>query len=257
MMRPLDALLSAIDRRDPAAHLVFLGDYVNRGPDSRQVVELMLSLPHATFLRGNHDDIFDLVLHGDCYIYNPTAPNRISAFAWFLQHGLAETLMSYGVDWAQLESVGRKPSDRAINKCVSVVPENHRRFIHGLKPVFQTANFFATHGYWDPDDSDEPAHVKSRLEDEPAVRYRLLWERFTEEQITRKKKWKGTGYFGHTPVYIYRLSAGDFLPIVGEKIVLLDTAVALSAFGFLSAICAESGTVLQASRGGEVIESEF
>jgi serine/threonine protein phosphatase 1 len=256
MIRPLEGLLGAIDRRDPAAHRVFVGDYVNRGPDSNRVIDLMLSTSHATFLRGNHDDIFDLVLHGDCYICNPTAPDRISAFTWFLQHGLAETLMSYGVDWAELESVGRKPSDRAIADCVRPVPENHRRFIHSLQPTFETGNFFAAHGYWDPDDEDDSESMQSKLKCDSQARYRLLWERFSEEEISRKKRWKRTGYFGHTPVYNYRRAGGDFAPIFGDKLVLLDTAVSLSTAGFLSAVCAESGTVLQANRAGEIIESE-
>lgn len=255
MIRPLEALLAAIDRRDPAAHRVFLGDYVNRGPDSRRVIDLMIATPHATFLRGNHDDIFDLVLHGDCYICNPTAPNRIAAFTWFLQYGLVETLMSYGVDCAEIDHVGRKPSDRAIIECVHAVPENHRNFIRTLVPTFQTAQFFAAHGFWDPDDADDPRDMEAQLDKDLKFRYRLLWDRFPEEQISRKKKWKRTGYFGHTPVYNYPAGA-DFAPIFGDKLVLLDTAVALSPAGFLSAVCAESGTVLQANRGGEIIEAE-
>jgi serine/threonine protein phosphatase 1 len=256
MLRPLEALLAAIDRRDPAAHLIFLGDYVNRGPDTRKVVDLLIAIPHATFLRGNHDDIFDLVLRGDCYMCNPTAPNRIAAFTWFLQYGLAETLMSYGVDWAELEFIGHKPSERAIIDCVRAVPEKHRNFIHSLQPTFETANFFATHAFWDPDDSDDSRDMQAQLEKDSKARYRLLWERFTEEQIARKKKWKRPGYFGHTPVYNYRQAGGDLVPVFGEKLVLLDTAVALSATGFLSAACAESGTVLQANRAGEIVELE-
>jgi hypothetical protein len=256
MIRPLEALLTAIDRRDPAAHRVFLGDYVNRGADSRRVVDLMIATPHATFLRGNHDDIFDLVLHGDCYVYNPTAPNRVAAFTWFFQYGLAETLMSYGVDWDELDSLGRKPGERAIVECVRVVPENHRNFIRSLQPTFQSAQFFAAHGCWDPDEPDDASEMQAGLEKDVKARCGLLWDRFTEEQITRKKRWKRPGYFGHTPVYNYRQAGGEFAPIFGDKLVLLDTAVALSTAGFLSAVCAESGTVLQANRAGEIIESE-
>ena len=103
MLRPLEALVAAISRRDPGAHLIFVGDYVNRGPDSRQVIDLLLTLPHATFLRGNHDDIFDLILHGDCYMCHKDAPDAVAGFAWFMEHGLDKTLVSYGADWAELE----------------------------------------------------------------------------------------------------------------------------------------------------------
>jgi serine/threonine protein phosphatase 1 len=254
MARPLEALLSAISRRDPAAHFVFVGDYVNRGIESRRVIDLLLTLSDATFLRGNHDDILDLLLHGTCFISHPSAPDGLSAFVWFIQHGLAETLMSYGADWAELDWIGRKPSPRAVEQCLSIVPENHRRFIRALKPYFETADFLVIHGYWDPDDSDDSAIIAARLESEPQLRYRMLWWRFTEQQITRKKKWKRTCYFGHTPVFNYRSAGTDFVPIRGEKMVLLDTAIALCPAGNLSAVCDESGTVLQSSRAGEIIE---
>src|SRR5579884_585200 len=90
MLRPLDALVTAVGSRDPGAHLIFVGDYVNRGPDSRRVIDLLLTLPRATFLRGNHDDVFDLILHGDCYMCHPDGPNPVAAFAWFMQHGRSE-----------------------------------------------------------------------------------------------------------------------------------------------------------------------
>jgi serine/threonine protein phosphatase 1 len=54
----LDALLLAIAPA-PADRLVFLGDYVDRGPDTRGVLDRLIRLrakfPHAVFLRGNHE----------------------------------------------------------------------------------------------------------------------------------------------------------------------------------------------------------
>jgi len=252
MFRPLDALLAAVARRDPEAHFVFVGDYVNRGADSRRVIDLLLTLPNAAFLRGNHDDVLDLLLNDDCYICHPTAPERLSAFHWFMQHGLAETLISYGADGAELEVVARTPSPAAVDRCVSVVPQAHRAFFRALKPAFEADEFFVAHGYWDPDDRDA-SPLAGRLGAEPQLRYRLLWGRFTEAQIARKKKWRRTGYFGHTPVFNYRAGA-EFTPIRGQNLVLLDTAVALSAVGMLSAVCAETGAVIQSNRGGETVE---
>lgn len=180
MLRPLQALLGAIARRDPAAHLIFLGDYVNRGPDSKRVIDLLLSLSGATFLRGNHDDIFELLLHADCYICHSSAPDSVSAFTWFMRHGLAETL------------------------------------IQGLRPVFETEDFFAAHGYWDVDEPDDSPGLAWRLERYPPLRYRLLWGRFSDAQIRRKKRWKRAGYFGHTPVFNYP-GGSDFTPIRGRR----------------------------------------
>src|SRR5687768_1050297 len=94
MLRPLRAVLEAVSRRDPTPRFYFVGDYVNRGPESRAVLDLLLGLSDAAFVRGNHDDVFDLVLHGTCYDCHPAAPDSVSAFAWFMNHGLATTFGS-------------------------------------------------------------------------------------------------------------------------------------------------------------------
>jgi serine/threonine protein phosphatase 1 len=252
MLRPLQGLIGAIARRDSMAHFVFVGDYVNRGPDSKRVIDLLLSLPRATFLRGNHDDVFDLLLHGESYITHPGANNPETAFAWFMQHGLAETLVSYGADWAELEAAVRHPAANRVQQFVKAVPQSHRRFIRGLKPVYEAEEFFVAHGFWDPDEPDSPA-LASQIQADPNLRYRLLWGRFTEAQIHASKYWRRTGYFGHTPVLNYTTGA-DLTPVVGPKIVLLDTASALSSEGMLSAVCAETGTAIQADRSGQVVE---
>jgi serine/threonine protein phosphatase 1 len=254
MLRPLEALLGAIARLDPVARCIFVGDYINRGPDSKRVIDRLLLLKDATFLRGNHDDIFDLVLHGDCYMCHANAPDPVSAFAWFMQHGLAETLTSYGADWEELESIARRPSARHIEQLVRIVPEPHRQFVRALRPAFETDDFFVAHGYWDPDARDDDPNLAAPLASDPQLRYKLLWGRFTDAQIKRKKRWSRTGYFGHTPVLNYPSAKGLYEPVRGPGIVLLDTAVALSQSGMLSAVCAESGAVLQSDRGGEIVE---
>lgn len=250
MLKPLEGLLAAIARRDAAANIIFVGDYVNRGPESKQVIDLLLTLPQATFLRGNHDDILDLILHGDCFTCHSSAPDRVSAFTWFFQHGLAETLTSYGADWAMLEHLVRKPSEKAIIDCVSIVPQAHRHFFRSLKPFYETANFFVAHGFFDPDSPDTT--IASSLSDEKS-RHELLWGRFTEQDLWRKKRWKRRGVFGHTPVMTYAGSSGA-TPLRAEKLTLIDTAVALTPSGFLSAFCPEADTILQASRDGQTIE---
>jgi serine/threonine protein phosphatase 1 len=253
MLRPLQALLGAISRRDPAAHFIFVGDYVNRGLDSRKVIDLLLTLPRATFLRGNHDDIFDLLLHGDCYICHPSARNPLGAFTWFMQHGLAETLMSYGAPWQELENALHEPGPERIAQFVKPVPQSHRRFIRSLKPLYESDDFFVAHGFWGPGEPDDAPNLATQIDGDPTLRYRLLWGRFTDAQIHGPKHWHRTGYFGHTPVLNYPAGA-DLTPVVGPQVVLLDTASALTPAGMLSAVCVETGTVLQADRAGETIE---
>ena len=66
----LAQLVEAIDwiEKDggPAAPIVFLGDYIDRGPDSRGVLDLLIQGRDAgrnwTFLKGNHDRMFEWFL---------------------------------------------------------------------------------------------------------------------------------------------------------------------------------------------------
>jgi serine/threonine protein phosphatase 1 len=73
-LEPLKSLLAQIPE---GAKIVFLGDYVDRGSQSREVVALVRSLPNAVCLRGNHEDMV-------------CADHR----NW-LANGGASTLMSY------------------------------------------------------------------------------------------------------------------------------------------------------------------
>jgi hypothetical protein len=83
----------------------------------------------------------------------------------------------------------------------------------------------------------------------------LLWGRFELDEIARPKAWRRTGYFGHTPVECYPslLPLGQPLPIRAPGIVLLDTAVALSRFGRLTAFCHETGGFLQTDHFGTLL----
>src|SRR5438874_11014594 len=115
MLRPLEVLLDAIRSADAAPRFLFVGDYVNRGPDSKRVIDVLLALPKSRFIRGNHDDIFDQVLHDRCFAPNASEGNRIAAFQWFMQHGLDNTLLSYGIGWDELDDVHQCPSPARLD----------------------------------------------------------------------------------------------------------------------------------------------
>ncbi len=95
----LDLLVALMDRitedadrfdDDRQVKLVFLGDYIDRGEDSRQVLDALtrmagLGSPHITFLRGNHEDALRY------FLYSPT-----EGAEWFEFGGL-QTLGSFGI----------------------------------------------------------------------------------------------------------------------------------------------------------------
>lgn len=252
MLRPLEAILEGITRADNHATLIFVGDYINRGSESKQVIDLLLTLNNARFIRGNHDDIFDQILHDKCYADDATEGNRLAAFQWFLQHGLDNTLCSYGADLAELEFIARKSSAQRLESTLECVPSTHRQFIRNLIPIVHGPTFFVAHGKWDPAES---IPLPTQLTNDRGLRRRLLWDRFTLGEITTQKNWASMGYFGHTPVdnYAPLLKGEDLLPIRGPKLMLLDTAVALYAHGRLSAVCHEEQRILQTDRAGKLI----
>src|SRR5947208_13784829 len=109
MLRPLEGLLAGIERADKDAKLCFVGDYVNRGPQSKGVIDLLLTLKNARFIRGNHDDIFDQVIHGHSYAPNASNGDRVLAYKWFTEHGLIEPLLSYDLTNAQIAVAYHRP----------------------------------------------------------------------------------------------------------------------------------------------------
>jgi serine/threonine protein phosphatase 1 len=260
MLRPLEGLIAAINRFDPSAQWLFVGDYVNRGPNSKGVIELLLNLPNARFCRGNHDDVFDVLINGKSFVEQLTHNNRAAAYKWFMEHGLADTLASYGATVAAMEQMLQHPTAAALDDLVGHVPDAHRQFIRGLLPVIEEPDLFVIHARWDPGTSDLDPHPTTYLEVDEALRKNATWGRFSLAEIDGKKTWERTGFFGHTPVDSYGArggydpkGGGRLVPVLGDKIILLDTAVALSPVGRLTAYCPELNKFLQVDRKGQIV----
>ena len=261
MLRPLRTLVAEVRRQDPDSRLIFTGDYVNRGPESRGVIDYLLTLENAGFIRGNHDDIFDLVVNGQCYADNAARGDRVAAFLWFMKYGLDATLLSYDCEYAMLDSLTERCNVDLLDRMAQEIPSTHLEFIRKLPPVYDDHDLFVVHGKWDPDEFAEEPNLTARLEKQPHRRHQLLWGRFTEDEIPRMKAWRRTGFFGHTPVSFYTASLRshrksaepEMVPVMGQKMVLLDTAVALGVDGRLSAYCPESGALIQTDHFGSLV----
>ncbi|MGN6726622.1 MAG: metallophosphoesterase [Tepidisphaeraceae bacterium] len=251
MYPPLVTVLEEIHHRDSDPQLIFCGDYVNRGPQSARVVDLLLTLNNARFCRGNHDDTLDLLLSGSCFVTHAQVGGIVATFDHFMKYGLDATLLSYGIDPRQLLAVQREPSPEGISRLVETIPETHREFFHSL-PVFHAEkDFFVAHAKWDV---EEPCGVPSfatQIARSMKLRHDILWGRFTLEEVARVKRWDRHGFFGHTPVTLYH-RATPLLPVHGDKITLLDTAAAVHLEGRLTAWCVEEKTYVQADRDGDL-----
>lgn len=258
MLNPLHTLLRAVEFADDEAEFLFLGDYINRGPDSAMVVETLLAIPDARFIRGNHDDVFDLILNRDCFCPHSTAPNPLLAMKWFLEHGLDKTWLSYGADPEQIERFLERPEDKIMQDLVALVPQHHRRFFRHLPPAIDEQDFFMVHATWPTDEKTDGPGVAMRLKNHPKLRHPALWGRFRDEDIGKRKAWRRQGFFGHTPVHNYMASAqsGPDLPLTGPQITLLDTGCALGPSGRLTAFCVETRTFIQTDHFGNLVEEE-
>ena len=254
MLRPLKVLYRAVRERDPDARFLFVGDYVNRGPESRGVVEFLLSLPEdsARFCRGNHDDIFDLILNGKSFA---SGNDPVPVFAWFMAHGLDRTLLSYGIDESAIEHVWRRPSPQRLADLVEPVPAAHRTFFRHLPLVLEEADLFVIHAKWNTEESDVHPDLHTPIGQNVKIKHRVLWDRFSDAELARPKHWHRRGFFGHTPVINYSDTDVN-APIVTPKAVLLDTGVALSQIGRLTAFCADSDEYLQTDHFGELVSQE-
>ena len=121
----LDALLDAL-APTPEDHLVFVGDYIDRGPDSAGVIERMIQLrrqslagtgPRCTFLRGNHDQMLLDWTEGDADAYD----------LWRTNGGVA-TLVSYpdhSVPEEHLAFLAKQGQLTALSEAGQVCPQVH------------------------------------------------------------------------------------------------------------------------------------
>lgn len=136
----LDRLLLLIEsdvaaRRKATNLIVFLGDLIDRGPDSSGVVErLRLYRPRfgrTMFLAGNHEEVMLRVLGGEAPLLRE-----------WLKVGGGECIQSYGVD---PEIVKRLPPDRAIELLKKAVPEAHIEFLRSFVNTVSFGSYLFVH----------------------------------------------------------------------------------------------------------------
>ncbi len=123
----LDALKHLWKVINPQAndHVIFVGDYVDRGPNSKGVIDFLISLQSdykVSFLSGNHEEKFLLA-----------KLNNIELEQWLEHWGGVETLASYGVDG------------------ISDIPEAHWEFLRKCLPYLETETHIFVHANLEAD----------------------------------------------------------------------------------------------------------
>lgn len=138
----LDRVLSLIEADGGAdAKIVFLGDYTDRGPDSRGVINRLLDGQaqgrNWSFIMGNHDRMFSWFMQ-DYPRHEAYLPTEL----YWLHPRLGgdTTLASYGVDFT-----GRTRMLEVHRMAQDAVPDRHLVFLRGLPLSFETDDLFFVH----------------------------------------------------------------------------------------------------------------
>ena len=148
--------------------VVFIGDYVDRGPSSRAVVDLLLNMQkqgaEIVFLKGNHEDMMLSFLglpghHGDSFLFN----------------GGASTLDSYGV------------TESTLGEAKDHIPASHMEFYQGLATSYMRPPYLFVH-----------AGVMPLRQLEEQDTEDMLWIR--QEFIFNPHMLEHLVVFGHTPL---------------------------------------------------------
>ncbi len=132
LMSRIDADLDANPVPRPVH--VFLGDYIDRGPDSQKVLDLLVERGqhHETvFLKGNHEVLFEE------FLQNP------EIIASWRHVGGMETLLSYGM--RPSFNPGALERSQLARQLGDVLPPSHRQFFESLKRSFGFGDFFFVH----------------------------------------------------------------------------------------------------------------
>jgi serine/threonine protein phosphatase 1 len=192
--------------------LVFLGDYIDRGPDSRGVLEQVMALSARCTvvpLLGNHEEMLLAALEGQ------------SELRYWLKFGGTEAVASYGYRGGP----DLRPADlRAL------IPARHLQFVKGCRDYFETLRHIFVHAYYEP---DRPLHEQ-----------RWGGLRWTSLPPIPARHCSGkVAIVGHTPQ-----ETGEVLDLGVLK--CIDTFC--HGGGWLTALEVNTGQVWQANQAGEL-----
>lgn len=169
--------------------LILLGDYVDRGPDSKGVLERVMELKKkgAIVLKGNHDDMMVSAVD-----------NKPDAWERWKRGGALSTLQSYD---SSIHSMMLPETDEF---------KNHISFIRDMDYFYEQDNYIFVHAGIQPD-----------LPLDENDQHTFLWirELFYEKYADYK-----TVVFGHTPVSIIRQNKDHSIYFGENNIIGIDGA---------------------------------
>ncbi len=164
--------------QSPAERVVFvyIGDYIDRGEGSRDVVETLSSQAadgiERIFLRGNHEDMMLRFLDGGA-----------SIGTWMMNGGVA-TLRGYGVEWGENPS-GRDGSEATRQNLLAALPPHHLAFLRGLAVSHVEGDYLFVH-----------AGIRPGIDLDRQDPHDMIWIR--EEFLDSREEFGKVVVHGHT-----------------------------------------------------------
>ncbi len=154
-------------------HIIFLGDYIDRGPHSKGVLDMVMDMEKdgykMTALRGNHESYFaEAYYHAFELGGGLFKKKNLKQKAWF-EHGGKETLKSFGV------------------KDLKKVPEHYIKWIEGTGLYYQNDDYLIVH-----------AGMNFTLDNPYEDEHAMLWVK--DFEVDSSKIGGRKVIHGHTPV---------------------------------------------------------
>jgi len=213
------------------APIVFVGDLVDRGPDSRGVIQRVIDAQAQgrdwTVVKGNHDRMFEW------FLQSPPQhdPHLMGGLSWLHERlGGLETLASYGVDVTPMQT----RLSQAHSDALAAVPATHQRFLRDLPLFHVLGNVLFVHAgirY------DRDLHAQTEND--------LLWLRQDLKIAPDRIAWRYLVH-GHTPIaqpkqtgQIINIDGGAAFGRVLSPIVIEDDGVFVLSERGREAICGE------------------
>lgn len=143
----LDAMHEAIsadllDNPPDEVQIVYMGDYIDRGPESRGVVERLIERKYRRdgigkiFLTGNHElAMFD-------FMADPVGSD-------WLKYGGMKTLANYDITFENDVPLPGE-CERAVKMMKRMIPEKHLTFLKYLSPIAEIGDYLFVHAGIDP-----------------------------------------------------------------------------------------------------------
>lgn len=119
-----DAFLRLIKQVPKEDKIILVGDLVDRGPKSKEVIEWAMTTPNVVTLLGNHEHMMiDWYRSGGVY----------GGDIWFMNGGI-KTLESYGYE-----------KGKPLVKQRNIIPESHIEWLENLPLTYETEDFYISH----------------------------------------------------------------------------------------------------------------